>query len=209
MASNKMDFEEKLAMITQNIRSAADQDTAPSVKTASKETIERMDGRATEAQPKAGTPEAGGNVSSPGGNGDEDFHFQMVAETIQERVELGGIRKHFATLRPEAPNMFTGKPVELEDWLEAVHIYLALYGQADDRIMYMVVCLFLSADVKTWVKTLHIGSWVRLQRELQAYYVDPLDEDRAWNSLNKFQQTGSVKDYSEKFPQLIVRVVSS
>jgi hypothetical protein len=60
--------------------------------------------------------------------------------------------------------MFTGKHVELEDWLEAVQIYLALYGQADDRIMYMVVFQFLSADVKMWVKTLNIDSWVRLQR---------------------------------------------
>jgi hypothetical protein len=38
------------------------------------------------------------------------------------------------------------------------------------------------------------------------YYVDPLEEDRAWNSLNKIQQTGSVKDYSEKSLQLIVKV---
>jgi hypothetical protein len=59
MASNKTEFEEKLAMIKQIIRSTADQDTASSVKTASKETVERMDGRATEAQPKAGTPETG------------------------------------------------------------------------------------------------------------------------------------------------------
>jgi hypothetical protein len=94
----------------------------------------------------------------------------------------------------------------LEDWLEAVHIYLALYGQTDERIMYMVVCQFLSADVKTWVKTLHIDSWVRLQREMQAYYVDPLEEDLTWNSLNKLQQTGSVREYSEKFLQLFVKV---
>jgi hypothetical protein len=60
MVSNKTEFEEKLAMITQNIRSAADQDTASSVKTASKETVERIDGRAIEAQPTAGTPETGG-----------------------------------------------------------------------------------------------------------------------------------------------------
>jgi hypothetical protein len=111
MACNKTKFEEKLAMITQNIRSAADQDTASSVKTASKETVERMDGRATEAQPKAGTLDTGGNGGSPGGNRDEDFHFQMAAETIHERVEVGDSRQHFATLRPEAPNMFTGKPV--------------------------------------------------------------------------------------------------
>jgi hypothetical protein len=36
-------------------------------------------------------------------------------------------------------------------------------------------------------------------------YVDPLEKDRAWNSLNKLQKTGSVKDYSEKFLQLIVK----
>jgi hypothetical protein len=88
---------------------------------------------------------------------------------------VGGSRQHFAALRPKAPNMFTGKTIELKDWLEAVHIYLALYGQTDYRIMYMVVCQFLSADVKTWVKILHVDSWVRLQRELQAYYVDPLE----------------------------------
>jgi hypothetical protein len=39
MASNKTEFQEKLAMITQNIRSAADQDPASSVKTVSKETV--------------------------------------------------------------------------------------------------------------------------------------------------------------------------
>jgi Retrotransposon gag protein len=72
--------------------------------------------------------------------------------------------------------------------------------------MYMVVNQFLSADVRTWVKTLHIDSWVRFQKEMIEYYVDPLEEDRAWNSLNKFQQTESVKDYSERFVQLIVKV---
>jgi Retrotransposon gag protein len=72
--------------------------------------------------------------------------------------------------------------------------------------MYMVVNKFLSADLKTWVKTLHIDSWVRLQKLMIEYYVEPLEEDRAWNSLNKLQQTGSVKDYSEKFLQLIVKV---
>jgi hypothetical protein len=38
------------------------------------------------------------------------------------------------------------------------------------------------------------------------HYVDPLEEDRAWNSLNKFQQTGSVKDNSEKIFKSIVKV---
>jgi hypothetical protein len=127
-----------------------------------------MDGRASETRPKAGTPDTEGDSESHGCIGDEDFHFQMAAETIQERVEVGGSRQRFATLRPKAPNMFTGKPVELEYWLEAFHIYLALYGQTDGRIMYVLVCQFLSADVKTWVKTLHINSWVRLQREMQA-----------------------------------------
>jgi hypothetical protein len=56
------------------------------------------------------------------------------------------------------------------------------------------------------VKTLHIDSWVRLKNEMIEYYVDPLEEDRAWNSLNKLQQTGSVKDYSEKFLQLNVKI---
>jgi Retrotransposon gag protein len=50
------------------------------------------------------------------------------------------------------------------------------------------------------VKTLHIDSWVRFLREMQAYYVDPLEKDRAWNFLKKLQQTRPVKDYSEKFP---------
>jgi hypothetical protein len=148
----------------------------------------------------------GGSGNSPGGNGGNFPHSQMSAETVQGRNEVGNSRQHFAKLRPEAPNTFTGKPVESEDWIEAVHIYLALYGQADDNIMHMVVNQFLSADVKTWVKTLHIDSWVRLQKEMIEYYVDPLDEDRAWNYLNKLQQTGWVKDYSENFLQFIVKV---
>jgi hypothetical protein len=115
-------------------------------------------------------------VIPPGGNGGNAPHSQMSAETVQGRNEVGNSRQHFATLRPETPNTFTGKPVDLEDWLEAVHIYLALYVQTDDKIMYMVVNQFLSADVKTWVKTLHIDSWVRLQKEMIEYYVDPLEE---------------------------------
>jgi hypothetical protein len=103
----------------------------------------------------------------------------MSAETVQGRIEVGNGRQHFATLRPEAPNNFTGKLVELEDWLEAVHIYLALYGQTDDKIMHMVVNQFMYNDAKTWVKTLHIDSWVRLQKEMIEYYVNPLEKDRA------------------------------
>jgi hypothetical protein len=33
-----------------------------------------------------------------------------------------------------------------------------------------------------------------------------LQKDRSWNSLNKLQQTGSVKGHSESFLQLIVKV---
>jgi hypothetical protein len=151
------------------------------------------------AQHVAEMPQTVGSGNSPGGYGGNVPHSQMSAETVQGRNEVGNSRQHFATLRPEAPNNFTRKPVELEDRLEAVRIYLALYGQTDYKIMYMVVNQFLFADVKTWVKTLHIDSWVRLQKEMIEYYVDTLEEERAWNSLNKLQQTGSVKDYSEKF----------
>jgi Retrotransposon gag protein len=96
--------------------------------------------------------------------------------------------------------------VDLEDSFEAVHIYLALYGQTDEKIMYMVVSQFLSAEAKTWGKTLHIDSWVRLQKEMIESYVDPLEVYRSWNVLNNLQQTGPVKDYSENFLQLIVKV---
>ena len=41
------------------------------------------------------------------------------------------------------------------------------------------------------------------------YYVDPLEEYRPWNYLNKLQKTGSVKDYSENFLQLILKVGNS
>jgi hypothetical protein len=153
------------------------------------------------AQPVAEMPQTGRNGDSLGGNRGNVPHSQMSAETFQGRVVVGKSRQHFATLRPEAPNTFKGKLVELEDWLEAVHIYLPLYGQTNEIIMYMVVNQFLSAAVKSWVKILHIDSWVRLQKEMIEYYVDPLEEDRAWNSLNKLQQTRSVKDYSEKFLQ--------
>jgi Retrotransposon gag protein/Zinc knuckle len=213
MAANKAEFDQKLVDLTQEIRASTESDTASTARphiaeaqqTIVQPTVVTMAGAAV-AQPVAEMPQTGGSGDSPGGNGGNVPHSQMSAETVQGRNEVGNSRQHFATLRPEAPNTFTGKPVDLEDWLEAVHIYLALYGQTDDKIMYMVVNQFLSADVKTWVKTLHLDSWVRLQKEMIAYYVDPLEEDRAWNSLNKLQQTGSVKDYSEKFLQLIVKV---
>ena len=37
----------------------------------------------------------------------------------------------------------------------------------------------------------------------------PLEKDYACNSLNKIQQTGSVKDYSEKSLQLIGKVCNN
>jgi hypothetical protein len=88
-------------------------------------------------------------------------------------LEWAVVASTLATLRPKAPNTFTEKPIELEDWGEAVHLFQALHRQTDNRIMYMVLCQSLSADVKTWVKTLHIDSWGRLQREMQAFYLDP------------------------------------
>jgi predicted mannosyl-3-phosphoglycerate phosphatase (HAD superfamily) len=57
MVSKKAEVDERLDEITQNIRSVANHDKASSARTASKETIERMNGSATEAQPKARTPE--------------------------------------------------------------------------------------------------------------------------------------------------------
>jgi hypothetical protein len=57
MASDKAEFDNRVAEITQNIPSAADQVTASFARTASKETIEFMNARATYAHPKEGTPE--------------------------------------------------------------------------------------------------------------------------------------------------------
>jgi hypothetical protein len=42
-------------------------------------------------------------------------------------------------------------------------------------------------------------------KELTEYYVEQFEEDRAWNSFNKLQQTRSVKDYSKNVLQLILR----
>jgi hypothetical protein len=202
MAANKAEPDQKLVDLTQEIRASTESDTAstarPHIAEAQQTIVQptevAMVGAAV-AQPVAEMPQTGGSGNYPCGNGGNVPHSQMSADTVQDRNEVGNSRQHFATLRPEAPNTFTGKPVELEDWLEAVHIYLALYGQTDNKIMYMVVNQFLSADVKTWVKTLHIDSWVRLPKGMIENYVDPLEEYRAWNSLNKLKQTGSVKDY--------------
>jgi hypothetical protein len=155
--------------LTHGIPAPTESDTAltarPLVAEAQQTIVQLTDGLmagAAVAQPVAEMPQTGGSGESLGGNGGNAPHSQMSAETVQGRYEVGTGRQHFAKLRPEAPNTFMGKPVELEDWLEEVHIYLALYGQTDDKIMYMVVNQFMSADVKTWVKTLHIDSWVRL-----------------------------------------------
>lgn len=128
---------------------------------------------------------------------------------VRESFSSGNTRSPFATLRPEAPKTFTGRTNELEDWLDSVEIYLALYGLVDERIQYMVVLQFLASDVKNWVKTLEIASWTQLQRAMLEYYADPLEEERAWSALNKLQQTGSVKDYTEKFLQLVVKIGKS
>jgi hypothetical protein len=132
-----------------------------------------------------------------------------MVSNVRESFSSGNPRSQFATLRPESPKTFTGKTSELEDWLDSVEIYLALYGLGDDRIQYMVVLQFMSPDVKNWVKTLEIASWTRLQRSMLEYYADPLEEERAWSSLNKLQQTASVKDYTEKFLQLVVKIGKS
>jgi hypothetical protein len=165
-------FDQKLVDLTQEIRAYTESDTAstarPHIAEAQQTIVQptevAMAGAAV-AQPVAEMTQTGGSCDSPGGNRGNFPHSQISAETVQGRNEVVNSRQHFATLRPEAPNTFTGKPVELEDWLEAVHIYLARYGQTDDKIMYMVVNQFLSADVKTWVKTLHIDSLVRLQKK--------------------------------------------
>jgi hypothetical protein len=63
----------RIIEITQDLRSASDQDTVSSDETANKKTIERIDAGATEAPPKAGAPETEGNGDSQEGNGDDNF----------------------------------------------------------------------------------------------------------------------------------------
>jgi hypothetical protein len=53
-------------------------------------------------------PQTEGSGDSPGGNGCNAPNSQMSAETVQGRVEVGNDLQRFATLRPEAPNTFTG-----------------------------------------------------------------------------------------------------
>jgi hypothetical protein len=60
------------------------------------------------AQPVAEIPQTVGSGYSPSGNGGNVPHSQMSAETFQGRVEVGNSRQHLTTLRPEAPNTFTG-----------------------------------------------------------------------------------------------------
>jgi hypothetical protein len=57
------------------------------------------------AQPVVEMPPTGGSGGSPGGSGGNVPHSQMSAETVQGRNEMGNSRQHFATLRPEAPNV--------------------------------------------------------------------------------------------------------
>jgi hypothetical protein len=148
-------FDQKLVDLTQEIRASTECDTAstarPHIAEAQQTIVQptevTMAGAAV-ARPVAGMPQTGGSDDSPGGNGGNVPNSQMSAETVQGRNEVGNSRQYFATLRPEAPNTFTVKPVDLEDWLEAVLIYLALYGQTDDKIMYMLVNQFLSLTLK-------------------------------------------------------------
>jgi Retrotransposon gag protein/Zinc knuckle len=129
----------------------------------------------------------------------------QISETPSQNAPS---KSQFATLRPEAPEKFTGKRDELGDWMEAMEIYMNLYGLDDDRMKYMVAQQFLSQDVKNWVRTLNIESWLRLAKNMLEYYADPLEEERAWTSLHKLHQTGSVKDYTDKFLQLVVKIRS-
>jgi hypothetical protein len=135
MAANKAEFDQNLVDLTQEIRASTASDTAstaiPHVAEAQQTIVQPTEGTlagAAVAQPVAEMPPTGGSGDSPGGNGDNAPHSEMSAETVQGRIGVGIGRQHFATLRPEAPNTLTGKPVELEDWPEAVHVYLALYG---------------------------------------------------------------------------------
>jgi hypothetical protein len=146
MAAIKAEFNQKLVDLTQEICASTEVDTAstarPHIAEAQQTIVQHTDGTmagTAVAQPVAEMPQMGGSSSSPGGYGGNVPHSQMSAETVQCRNEVGNSRQHFATLRPEAPSTITGKPAELEDWLGAVHIYLELYGQTDDKIMYMVV----------------------------------------------------------------------
>jgi hypothetical protein len=76
--------------------------------------------------------------------------------------------------------------------------------------MYMVVCQFLSADFKWPVKTLHIYSWVRLQRKLQAYYVDPSEEDCYTRSTPSYKLLSKynliLTQWLTSYPQALVQL---
>jgi hypothetical protein len=164
MAAKKAEFDQKLVDWTQETHASTENDSASTARqhvAEAQQTIVQptegiIAGEAV-AHTVAEMPQTGGGGESPV-NGGNARHFQMSAETVQGRVEVGTGRRHFATVRPETPNASAVKPVVLEDWIEAVQRYLVICGQTDDKIMNMVVNQFLSADVNTWVRTLRIDS---------------------------------------------------
>ena len=114
-------------------------------------------------------------------------------------------RSGYATLRPEAPPTFTGKPEELKDWIVAVEEYMLLYGLEDDSRKFVVAKQFMASSVRKWVQSLDgVSGWVALSEEMKDYFKDDLERHRAWGMLAKIKQLGSVKDYTDKFLQTIV-----
>jgi hypothetical protein len=51
-------------------------------------------------------------------------------------------------------------------------MYLALFVETEDRIIYKIARQSLSTDVKTRVRTLHLDSCMQLLREMKAYNID-------------------------------------
>jgi Retrotransposon gag protein/Zinc knuckle len=138
----------------------------------------------------------------PSGGGDPDSGAGPSGMTPSR---VSGSSSGYATFRPEPPMTFTGKSEALKDWIVAVEEYMMLYGLDDEHRKFIIVKQFLAPGVKRWVQNLDgVSTWYGLREEMEKYYKDDLERHRAWSALARLKQTGSAKDYTDRFLQTIV-----
>lgn len=142
----------------------------------------------------------------------EDGDYEKRIRRLKSKVEK------LSKLRPKEPTKYDGssKYSELENWMQGVETYLETKGMIDDKRAIPFVSTLLTGAAATWWRyhlisvrngtSRKMENWEEFRESILAHF-RPEDAKRlAREKLQKCTQTGSVRDFNQRYQRLMVEI---
>jgi Retrotransposon gag protein len=115
--------------------------------------------------------------------------------------------REMSRIKPANPTRFDGHAENLHGWIRSVERYMMLYGLSDDEFKLQIALQFVGTEVEKWLETQSdVRGWNEFKKRLRCFYEDTDAKTKAADKIATLVQTGSVRDYAEKFVSYAIAV---